>query len=34
MDIILSWRLTGDLHKAAEEFKVSTVDDLELDPYR
>jgi hypothetical protein len=34
LDVILTWRLTGDLLKAAQEFKLSAVDGLKLDPYR
>ena len=34
LDTIMGWRLTGDLLKAAEEFKISTVDDLEPVRYR
>jgi hypothetical protein len=34
LDVVLDWRLTGDLRKAANDFKFSLVDDLQLDPYR
>ncbi len=34
LEIVLGWRLTGDLVKAAQEFKMSSVDDLKPDPFR
>lgn len=33
LEIVLGWRLTGDLVKAAQEFKMSSVDDLKPDPF-